>query len=107
MHSTDSAALNTLPTWRAIPGYAYGLPQSSMQTQEVFPLGKGVERVAKAFNAVIAQVVGDEDTPPPGPRSHLLVVETIARAVALSGVRLIEDAVAGTPCKVELFNVGG
>ncbi|WP_300582069.1 hypothetical protein [Marivita sp.] len=82
MHSTDSAALNTLPTWRAIPGYAYGLPQSSMQTQEVFPLGKGVERVAKAFNAVIAQVVGDEDTPPPGPRSHLLVVETIARAVA-------------------------
>lgn len=25
----------------------------------------------------------------------------------LTGVRLIEDAVAGTPCKVELINVGG
>jgi hypothetical protein len=31
---------------------------------------------------------------------------TIARAAALSGVRLIEDAVAGTPVKVELINVG-
>jgi cyanophycin synthetase len=53
-----------------------------MQTKEVFPVGKGVEKVAKAFNAVIAQVVGKEDAPPLGPRSPLLVVETIAHAVA-------------------------
>jgi hypothetical protein len=30
-----------------------------------------------------------------------------AKADLLTGVRLIEDAVAGTPCKVELINVGG
>jgi hypothetical protein len=30
-----------------------------------------------------------------------------AKADELTGVRLIEDAVAGTPCKVELINVGG
>lgn len=38
--------------------------------------------VAMAFDALIAQVVEGDDSPPSGPSSPLLVAETIARAVA-------------------------
>lgn len=45
-----------------------------------------------AANEALGRIRGNADT---------------AKADALTGVRLIEDAVAGTPCKVELINVGG
>lgn len=74
--------LNTTPTWRTIPGYAYGLPQASVTAVEVFPSSEAAVEVAEAFSTLIGQVVEDDFEPPSTQDGPITVATTLARAAA-------------------------
>lgn len=56
--------INPRPNWRSIPGYAFGLPQSSMIASEEFPKDPTALGINEIFSVMIAEILDGVGTLP-------------------------------------------
>lgn len=78
--------LNCSPNWRAIPGYAFGLPQSSMIASEDFPDNLKVLEVNETFSGLFAEILDGVDadtTIPANTQARFATARTIASATSM------------------------